>query len=302
MDTPQVQVGGPEVIPVPESTQNTEAPDVEMKGSQNAVNESQADNTQDITLPDAQPSSSEPKPAEAAAAPPPPKKKPGLHFLDYLTSPIVELAVGQGDNKTLLTAHQSLLLESPLLGEAVAAFGESGHRRIELPDEDVEAFGCFLQFQYTHEYSASHSDSSADQDAVIGEIDDSGEKLLKHARVYTLAEKLGMPALKTLAHSKIHRINSTSHGEIAYARYVYTHTPIDDVTIRKPVASFWATRSHVLRHEAEQEFKKLCLEVPEFCFDVLSLVLDQKEKRAQDRAETESGVKGSGRKRLRSGI
>lgn len=243
--------------------------------------------------------------------------------LSYLTSPIVELIVGKDEHETSLTAHQSLLLESPFLAQAVAAFSESGpvrtsfllsnildaftntisgmQRRIKLPDENVEAFGCFLQFQYTHDYSASPADPPADQD-VVGELDDSGELLLRHARVYTLAEKLGVPALKSLAHSKIHRINSTSHGEIAYARYVYTHTPVDDVTIRKPVASFWATRSHVLRHEAEEEFKKLCLEVPEFCFDVLSLVLDQKEKRAQDRAETESGIKGSGRKRLRSGI
>lgn len=137
---------------------------------------------------------------------------------------------------------------------------------------------------------------------MVGEIDDSGEQLLKHARVYTLAEKLGIPTLKSLAHSKIHRINSTSLGEIAYARYVYTHTPTEDETIRKPVASFWAMRSHVLRHEAENEFKKLCLDVPPFAFDVLSLVLDWKEKRAHDRAEAESNVRGSGRKRLRSGI
>ncbi|GAB1199811.1 hypothetical protein APSETT444_009170 [Aspergillus pseudonomiae] len=202
---------------------------------------------------------------------------------------------GKGETKTTLTAHQELLLESPFLAERVA-------RRIELPDEDVEAFGFFLQFQYTRNYASSLADASSDEDAAVGETDDSGEQLLKHARVYTLADKLGIPALKTLAHSKIHRVNSTSHGEIAYARYVYTHTPADDATIRKPVASFWALRSHVLRHEAEEEFRKLCLEVPEFCFDVFSMVLDHKEKRAQDKAESESAIKGSGRKRLRSGL
>ena len=153
-----------------------------------------------------------------------------------------------------------------------------------------------MQFQYTRDYTSPH------QDAATGLDDDSGEQLLKHARVYTLAEKLGIPDLKSLAHSKIHRINSTSSGEIIYARYVYTHTPPEDTTIRRPVAAFWASRSHVLRHESEEQFKKLCLEVPEFCFDVLSLVLDQKEKRAQDKAEAESGTKASGRKRLRSGI
>lgn len=42
----------------------------------------------------------------------------------FLTSPIVELVVGSGDEKTAMTAHQSLLLESPLLSDQVKAFGE----------------------------------------------------------------------------------------------------------------------------------------------------------------------------------
>lgn len=174
-------------------------------------------------------------------------------------------------------------------------------RRISLPDENVEAFGCFLQFQYTHDYTPVQLETPG-RDTGTTAIDDSGEQLLKHARVYTLAEKLGIPALKSLAHSKIHKINSSAHGEIIYARYVYTHTSPGDSTIRKPVAAFWATKSHALRHEAEDEFKKLCIEVPEFSFDVLNLILDQKEKRARDKAEAESGTPASGRKRLRSGI
>jgi len=137
-------------------------------------------------------------------------------------------------------------------------------------------------------------------DPSVPEIDDTGEQLLKHARVYTLADKLGLPALKTLAHSKIHRISSTARGEIAYARYVYANTPQEDVTIRKPVAAFWATRSHVLRHEAEEEFRAMCLDFPKFGYDVLSLVLDQKEKRSQEKAEADSSVKGSARKRPRT--
>jgi regulator of PEP synthase PpsR (kinase-PPPase family) len=120
--------------------------------------------------------------------------------------------------------------------------------------------------------------------------------------VYTLAEKLGIPTLKSLAHSKIHRINSTSRGELEYARYVYANTKSDDVTIRKPVSNFWGRRSHILRHEVEEEFRQLCLDVPQFCFDVLSVVLDQGEKRAQNAAETEFAVRGSGRKRLRSDL
>ncbi|PWY93355.1 hypothetical protein BO94DRAFT_533097 [Aspergillus sclerotioniger CBS 115572] len=303
MDAPQVQVGAPEgpsngsnaEKENVQTSQNTTSFDLNASAASSAVNEGQADSSHDIVLPDASAADPEPKPAA-------PKRNPGLQFLDYLRSPIVELVVGTGETKTTLTAHQSLLLASPVLAEKVTTFEGSDPRRIDLPEENVEAFGHFLQFQYTRDYSASQSDSHTEQEAVVGEIDDSGEQLLKHARVYTLAERLGIPSLKTLAHSKIHRINSTSHGEIAYARYVYMNTPVDDVTIRKPVATFWALRSHVLRHEAEEEFRKLCIEVPQFSFDVLSLVLDQKEKRAQDKAESESAVKGSGRKRLRSGL
>ena len=101
-------------------------------------------------------------------------------------------------------------------------------------------------------------------------MDEDGSQLLKHARVYTLADKIGMPTLKSLAHSKIGCIESSAKGEIAYARYVYANTGPEDVTARKPVASFWAQRSHVLRHEAEDEFRQMCLEFPQFGFDVLS--------------------------------
>ncbi|KAL2824680.1 hypothetical protein BDW59DRAFT_84814 [Aspergillus cavernicola] len=284
--TPQVHVSGMEDAP-----SNTQTPvDTEMTPVPNAGNES-PEQTQDISLPDAQPTEAESQPAEA----PQPAKL--IHFLDFLTSPIVELIVGSDEKKTTMTAHQSLLLESPLLSEKAKAFADSP-RRIELPDDDVEAFGYFLQYQYTRDYSTSPSQTQGPE----GESDDGGEQLLKHARVYTLAGKLGIPALKSLAHSKIHSINSTSRGELAYARYVYDHTSADELTIRKPVYSFWGSRSHILRHEAGEDFKQLCLDVPQFCFDVLSVALDHREKRTQDRAEAESGVKSSGRKRLRSGL
>ncbi|KAE8361034.1 hypothetical protein BDV27DRAFT_148166 [Aspergillus caelatus] len=297
MDIPEVQISGLDGSHGPGNAQKAEMRDVDMDSSQHAAPMNNAI-THDVPLPSATTELEQISTDEVA----PLKRNPGLQFLEYLTSPIVELTIGKGETNTTLTAHQRLLLESPFLAERVAVFDGSGPRRVELPDEDVEAFGSFLQFQYTGNYDSSLADASNGKDAAVGEIDNSGEQLLKHARVYTLAEKLGMPALKTLAHSKIHRVNSTSHGEIAYARYVYTHTPANDVTIRKPVASFWALRSHVLRHEAEEEFRKLCLEVPEFCFDVFSMVLDHKEKRAQDKAESESAIKGSGRKRLRSGL
>ena len=147
-------------------------------------------------------------------------------------------------------------------------------------------------------------------------VDEDGVQLLRHARVYTLAERFAVPALKVLSQSKIHCINSTAKGEIAYARYVYANTTgKDDAAVRGPIAHFWATRSHTLRSEAEEEFRDLCLEFPQFGYDVLSesprpcrrlrphlltlpaRVLDEKLKR--ERSEKLHPTAGSSRKRAR---
>ncbi|PVH68742.1 hypothetical protein DL98DRAFT_554721 [Cadophora sp. DSE1049] len=134
-------------------------------------------------------------------------------------------------------------------------------------------------------------------DLVDEDLDATGDQLLKHARVYTLAETLNLPSLKSLASSKIHCVNSTAKGEIAYARYVYAHTGKDDVTIRAPVANFWATRPHVLRSEAEDEFRSMCLEFPQFGYDVLTRVLDEKLK--SEKMHPTPGGSSSSRKRPR---
>lgn len=176
--------------------------------------------------------------------------------------------------------------------------------------EDIDAAGSVLEWLYNAEYFPKRSDpndkmSTLEDDLTIPKNDDAGIGLLRHARVYTLADKLGLPALKSLAHAKIHRTSSTAKGEIAYARYVYQYSSPDDQTMRGPIAAFWATRSHVLRHEAEQEFRAMCLEFPQFGFDVLSRVLDQKENARGGGGG--GGASGSqptvqvGRKRARQG-
>ncbi len=42
---------------------------------------------------------------------------PRISFAEYLTSPIVTLVIGTGDNETVLTAHQALLAKSPYFAE-----------------------------------------------------------------------------------------------------------------------------------------------------------------------------------------
>ncbi|RAL59568.1 hypothetical protein DID88_006561 [Monilinia fructigena] len=202
---------------------------------------------------------SDPNPQESTMGDTPTR----VTYLDYLKSPVIGLLVGQGDEQALLHAHQELLCKSPWFEEACGKFSDDvSERRIDLVDEDLDAVGCFLEYLYTNDYFPRKIPGSRDleQDPTMPEVDETGDQLLKHARVYTLAEMLKLPSLKSLASSKIHCVNSTAKGEIAYARYVYAHTQKDDQTIRAPVANFWATRSHTLRSEAETEFRELCLE------------------------------------------
>ncbi|RKK85374.1 hypothetical protein BFJ69_g1519 [Fusarium oxysporum] len=225
--------------------------------------------------------------------------EPRVTFANYLMSPIVTLLIGSGD-QSILSAHQGLLTQSPYFKDICDSFVEDGSpRQIELPEHDIETVGSFLEYLYTGEYFPKKLPGQRvlESDPSIPSVDNSGDQLLKHARIYTLAEKFGVAGLKTLSSSKIHCVNSTAKGEITYARYVYAYTSNDDTTIRAPVASFWATRSHTLRAEAEEEFKALCLEHPQFGYDVLTRVLDGKLKR--ERNDKMHPATSSGRKRTR---
>lgn len=215
----------------------------------------------------------------------------------YIRSPIVNLVVGSG-NETI-PVHESYLQKSPWLADKCNALSASD-RAIHLPTEDIDAIGAVLEYLYIGEYFPRRTGpQTLEPDPCFPTPDSNGDALLRHARVYTRADKFQLPALKSLAHAKIHRTTSTARGEIAYARYVYSVTDPDDTVIRTPVAAFWATRSHVLRHEAEDEFRTMCMEFPQFGFDVLSRVLDQREKGSQPSINSGASSTGKGKKRPR---
>ncbi|KAF2824424.1 hypothetical protein CC86DRAFT_55681 [Ophiobolus disseminans] len=229
-------------------------------------------------------------------------------FADLMKSPMVEVVVGSGEQKTTYSAHEAVLVKSPEFSKQVEQFAPGGPRQIIYTDVDVDAMGSVVEYLYTGEYfpkkTSGARDAPLEKDPRQPSADDEGLGLLVHARIYTLADRLQLPELKSLAHSKIHRTASTAKGELAYARYVYKESNPEDNTIRKPVAAFWATRSYNLRHDAEPEFRAMCLEFPQFSYDVLRLVLDQQEKRkgGGDDGPTRGGpsvVPGSSRKRAR---
>lgn len=174
-------------------------------------------------------------------------------LFSYLKSPIITILVGSGESQTSLSAHLALLQSSPWFTDACASYTAAtppNERIVELIDDDIEAVGAFLEYLYTREYaprlvpgSSGRAEEMVLEETADNDVDEGGEHLLKHAKVYTLAGKLRLPELKSLAHSKIHRINSTAKGELRYAKFVYENTTPDDKTIRQPIASFWAHRS-----------------------------------------------------------
>ncbi|KLO89528.1 uncharacterized protein LW93_1587 [Fusarium fujikuroi] len=209
--------------------------------------------------------------------------EPRVTFANYLMSPIVTLLIGSGD-QSILSAHQGLLRQSPYFKDICDRFVEDGSpRQIELPDYDIETVGSFLEYLYTGEYFPKKLPGQRvlESDPSVPSVDNSGDQLLKHARIYTLAEKFGVAGLKGLSSSKIHCQRRHHHPRPR----------------RKLLASFWATRSHTLRAEAEEEFKALCLEHPQFGYDVLTRVLDDKLKR--ERNDKMHPATSSGRKRAR---
>ena len=103
---------------------------------------------------------------------------------------MIELVIGNGDSQSLLFAHKALLQKSPFFTEKL----NSSTSRIELVEDDLDAISCFLEYLYTGEYFPHKLPSGTlEPNPAAPKIDDTGAQLLKHARVYTLAEKLGMP-------------------------------------------------------------------------------------------------------------
>jgi hypothetical protein len=48
-----------------------------------------------------------------------------ITYIDYLKSPSVELLVGEGEDRTVLSAHQALLVQSPFFEDACAQFSDN---------------------------------------------------------------------------------------------------------------------------------------------------------------------------------
>ncbi|KAK3063447.1 hypothetical protein LTR53_018902, partial [Teratosphaeriaceae sp. CCFEE 6253] len=139
----------------------------------------------------------------------------------YLRSPIISLHVGSGPDATTLHAHQALLASSPFFANECERLATTSNKTLALPSDDLHAVASVLEWLYKGDYFPTlASQTSLEYDPSVPSPDNDGIALLRHARIYTLAQKFGLDALATQAHRKIHLTQSTAKGEIAYARYV----------------------------------------------------------------------------------
>lgn len=75
-----------------------------------------------------------------------------LNSTSNLNSAIVTLSVGS--RHRLFAAHEDVLCHSPYFQQACRAqFFESSGKRIDLPNEEPEAFSSILEFLYKGDYS-----------------------------------------------------------------------------------------------------------------------------------------------------
>jgi hypothetical protein len=66
-------------------------------------------------------------------------------FLSYLSSPVVTLLVGAGEeSETILTAHQALLVRSPFFKEACSEFSDDGDGSVSL-SMNPESISCLFR-------------------------------------------------------------------------------------------------------------------------------------------------------------
>jgi hypothetical protein len=100
----------------------------------------------------------------AVAAP-----NPQTLFLDYLRSPVVNFVVGKNAEQTTISAHQAILERSAYFKDRLESLALD-KLILKFPEESPDAFGCFLQYQYTGEYFPRRLPSAADgleQDASL---------------------------------------------------------------------------------------------------------------------------------------
>ncbi|KAF8251770.1 hypothetical protein K440DRAFT_43698 [Wilcoxina mikolae CBS 423.85] len=178
-------------------------------------------------------------------------------LFDSKTHSDLTIAVGN----TKFHAHQNILkLRTSFFEKATSeesGFAEAKDKTVTIEDHSTHAVWRVLRYCYTADYS---DDSN---NLALGEEDDLGA--LKHCRVHALADMLEIPALKTIAATKLdtklanHWVTADFPGVV---KEVYSTTNTRDHEVRDVIIR--ATRTHLNELLAIQEFKDVMFEFGEF--------------------------------------
>src|SRR5436189_3099842 len=129
---------------------------------------------------------------------------------------------------------------------------------IELKGDDVRVVEAMLQFMYTFEYGSTGNEISP---------------MLFHVRVYSIAEKYGISALKLEAKDKFSKVAVTCWDMDDFpdvASEIYSSTPPEDRGLRDIVTG--VAHAHIVKLLKKDDFNNTFQETPGFAADVAQLL------------------------------
>ncbi|CAI6062719.1 unnamed protein product [Clonostachys chloroleuca] len=164
-----------------------------------------------------------------------------------------DLTVICGEDKYLV--HRAVVCPRSKFFEAACRhnFKEAITAEINLPEDDPVA----IKIMMNHFYNLNYSDGSETTSETGSALAEAKKfSLLDHAKVYSLAEKYGVPSLKKLAMDKFERqARKDCDGKdlVDAAVEAYTGTVQDDRGLRDEVVRAITVHMDVLTHESFRE-------------------------------------------------
>lgn len=128
------------------------------------------------------------------------------------------ITITVGESEARFQAHKDLLCQrSPFFNGALTRdFKEASENAVTLPEDDPDTFERFLQWVYSGTYVLSG----------IGTDDEVDERYIQLVQLYTLADKLEVPALKKSVVDELFvmKSNPDKPPQIEVISYVYENT------------------------------------------------------------------------------
>ncbi|PQE06300.1 BTB POZ domain protein [Rutstroemia sp. NJR-2017a BBW] len=176
------------------------------------------------------------------------------------------------------------LQSKPLAAHVDGVFLEAVTGEINLPDDHPAILERLIKFLYTGDFDATPSPSEVVAEEPSGEVgsetvNGSLDTLTICTRIFVMAEKYDIPALKTLAKTKFEAAVSSDWNTSALSeslRLMYDGLPDSDRLLKDVAVA--AAAGHVKELVDRGEFVALCKDNGDIAFDVLKASLSPTRK------------------------